>query len=314
MKTYRRCPREYMYRYLHGYTALSRAGSLRFGGAAHIGIETMLTVQWDLSAAMAKATEAMGADADLFERAKLDVILAGYHTRWNAEPLEVLAVEREFLVDLVNPETGEPSERYNLAGKLDAVVADLECNAWIMEHKTASSDISSGSTYWDKLKIDSQVSNYFTGAESLGFEPVGVIYDVLRKPSIRPLLATPEDQRKYAKKTGELYANQRANDETPEEFRERLVEIYATKPEEYFVRGEVVRLDDERIEAAQDIWELSLFIHESERSNRWPRNPDACERYHRLCEFWPVCTKTAEIDDTSRFVIDKPHRELELVA
>jgi hypothetical protein len=294
-----------------GFRSVSRVNSLKFGSAFHLGVETLLTSDWDTGLAVSRATESI---TDPFESVKLEVIIHGYAARWKGEPLTVISVEKEFRGPLVNPDTGAPSKTFEQAGKLDAVVRDEVHRDWIMEHKTSSEDISVGTQYWEKLRIDSQVSTYYNGARSLGHEPAGVIYDVVKKPQIKPLKATPVEDRKYTKKDCKLYANQRDADETPEEFKARLVELYSESPDLYFVRGEVVRLEEEEMEAARDTWHIAKFIRESQLSNRWPRNPEACERYHRLCEFWPVCTKAAEIEDTSRFSREKPHQELEMVA
>lgn len=68
---------------------------------------------------------------------------------------------------------------------------------WVVEHKTAAADIGPGSTYWRKLTLDSQCSNYMVGSRELGMDPKGVIYDVTRKIGLQPKKATPVEERKY---------------------------------------------------------------------------------------------------------------------
>lgn len=72
-------------------------------------------------------------------------------------------------------------------------------------------------------------------------------------------------------------------------------------PAGYYQRAEVVRLDAELEEAAFDIWQLGAQIREARVANRYPRNPDACVRYGRICPFFDVCTGAASLDDASRF-------------
>ena len=43
--------------------------------------------------------------------------------------------------------------------------------------------------------IDGQVSGYYVGASTLGYEVDVCLYDVIRKPTIRPYKATPEESR-----------------------------------------------------------------------------------------------------------------------
>lgn len=68
-----------------------------------------------------------------------------------------------------------------------------------IEHKSTALEIGPGSSYWKRLVIDSQISTYQTGTRSLGFEPAGTLYDVVRKVRLIPQLATPEDKREYTK-------------------------------------------------------------------------------------------------------------------
>lgn len=68
---------------------------------------------------------------------------------------------------------------------------------YIIEHKTTSLDITPGSKYWRKLTLDSQVSNYVSGVRTLGIDPIGVVYDVIRKVTLEPYLATPVESRSY---------------------------------------------------------------------------------------------------------------------
>lgn len=176
----------------------------------------------------------------------------------------------------------------------------------VVEHKTTSSDITPGSSYWKRLTLDTQVSTYL-GAEE---RAEGMLYDVIRKPGIKPYKATPEADRKYTK-AGTLYAAQRAADETPEEYAERLRADISSDPNKYYARGIVVRLPHERIEAARDTWLVAGSIRESMRLDAWPRNPSSCDAYGRTCDYWAVCAGETTIDDAARFrTAETPHEEL----
>lgn len=187
----------------------------------------------------------------------------------------------------------------------------------IVEHKTSSSDVEEGSSYWKRLRLDAQVSTYMVGARALGFEPVGVLYDVIRKPRFKPLKATPVESRKYTKVTkaepvSRLYANMRDTDETLDEYRARLRADIEATPDSYYKRGTVVRSENEERDAAHDAWDAAEQIAQSQRTGRWSRNVDACERYGRFCDYFSVCTGEASIDDPTRFrKTDKKHEELD---
>lgn len=310
LKVARSCQREHFNKYVLGFRPLDEGEALRFGTLIHLGLEAWWKASGDRLQAALDAISAVE-DLDPFDRVKAEVMLHGYHFRWCDEPYEVLAVEAHFECELVNPTTGRPSQTWRLGGKLDVIVRCLRTgHVLIIEHKTSSEDITPGSPYWRRLRMDSQVSTYYEGAQALGYDVRGCLYDVLGKPGLRPLKATPVETRKYTKK-GELYANQRAEDETPEEYRERLILDMTADPAGYFQRGDVVRLETEMAEALYDIWQTAQQIRESELAKRHPRNPDACQRYGRLCPYFEVCTGAASLEDPLLFTkSDDVHPEL----
>lgn len=296
LRVARSCRREHRIRYDLMIRPAVVEEPLRFGSVIHSMLEAWwaMPAQWRLASALA----AIPANTDPFERVKLEEMLRGYDARWrlDADWYEVLGVEVPFETEFRNPETGRISKVWRLAGKVDAILRDKrDGRVLVVEHKTAAGDISPGSEYWRRLRMDAQVSIYLEGAKSLGHDPVGVLYDVLGRPAIRPLQKT---------KT-------RAAPETPEEYRARLIADMNEAPGLYFQRGDVVRLEAEMNEALCDIWQLGQELHEAELAGRAPRNPDACIRFGRTCPFWEVCTGGASLDDTSRFIhIDTPHPEL----
>jgi hypothetical protein len=307
----RACQRKHKLRYIDGYRPVQTVDELRFGTLWHLGQEAW----WNavkagvaIEARLASALAALSGEADPIERAKAEALLIGYHERWKGETHEVIGVEVPFETELRNPATGHPSRTWRLAGKLDLLLGSPNR---IGEHKTTSEDISPGGDYWRRLRMDGQVSTYFAGAAALGYLPESCLYDVIRKPGIRPLKATPEENRKYTK-AGALYAGQRLVDETPDEYKVRLLEDIAAAPEKYFARGTVVRLENELAEAQHDMWQLAQQIHESEIAGRFPRNPNACLMYGRNCEYWAYCTGEASLDDASLFrKAENVHPELE---
>lgn len=168
-------------------------------------------------------------------------------------------------------------------------------NTYVLEHKSSSEDIGLGSVYWKKLTLDTQPSNYLVGARSLGIEPDGVMYDLLRKPGLRPLEAN----------------SKRAQQESPEAYRDRCLADIGADPEKYYQRGIVVRLEDEERDAAFDAWSTADQIRASRNASRWPRNPDACSQYGRMCDYWEVCSGQRSIDDPLFFERGSLHPELD---
>lgn len=318
LRCFRACPRRHYYQYVRRLRHASEAAALRFGSLIHRALETWFEVSKHIDPTNAEHRETRLAAAvaslldgnpDPIDLAKARPLICGYDVRWGTEPFEVLAVEQQFNVPLLNPETGAASRTYSLGGKIDAAIR-LNGQELLVEHKTASGDIGPGSGYWERLRIDGQISVYFAGAKGLGLQVDGCLYDVIGKVALRQSKATPLEDRKYTKK-GALYAGQRDHDETLEEYESRIVDHVAENPNRYYHRGTVVRLERELEDAAYDTWATARLIREAQVAKRWPRNPDACETYGGWCAYWPICSGSCSEDD-SRFVVGEvKHRELE---
>lgn len=312
MRAFNSCRRLHSIRYELGYRPVVASESLSFGTLIHTGLEAWWRGNGDLDAALAAMRSAPG-DADELAMAKAVVLLTGYHMRWLPEmaDLEVLGVEQEFRARVYNPATGYPCHDLEVAGKIDAIVRRRSTGkVWFVEHKTSAEDLAAGSEYWQRLRMDPQVSVYHEGMRALDYEPEGCIYDVLSKFRERPKKATPEESRKYTK-DGKLYANQRDKDETVEEFSARISEKMAESPESYFGRAEVVRTDAELTESKRDVHATALMMRDEERLSRSPRNPGNCFKYGSTCEMFDVCAGCASLDDETKFTkLDSVHPEL----
>jgi hypothetical protein len=307
----RACQRRHKHKYIDGYRPLDDAAPLRFGTLFHAALASWWghAPEFRLEFALAETLEA----SDPYEAAMARALIVGYDARWSDDRYAVLAVEREFRVPLVNPETGAKSRTWDLGGKLDAIARETSGRVLLVEHKTTSSEIAPGSDYWKMLRLDGQVSIYFEGARASGYDVAACLYDVIRKPGQRPLKATPEDKRQY-KKDGTPYATTRLTDETPEQYEARLMEAIAADPSRHFARGEVVRLDREMDEAMFDAWTIAQQLRAAEVADRFPRNVDACVQYGRTCAFFGVCTGEQSLDDPLLFKrVENVHPELSQV-
>lgn len=280
VRTYRDCPRKHYYAYHLGARPAEEPTALRFGSVVHKMLEAHLTGQefdWSVAGDLKEA-----------DRVRAEEMMAGYKIRWENDGLKVLGVEVRFEVPLINPETGASSRTFSVGGKIDAIVSGSDDDIYIMEHKTSSMDISPGSDYWEALKLDQQISIYYMGAKSSGYDVVGCIYDVLKKPQHRP----------------------GKRDNGIEDFRVRVNAAIAEDPEKYYRRGKVVRLSEEENEAAFDLWQQTKMIRESERFERWPRNPSECLRFGR-CPYFEVCCGQEDIRNPFKFRFrEKRHEEL----
>ena len=216
MKAFRACQRLHRYSYTLGYRPARANAALAFGTGEHAGMGAYLLARKSGHAdPTAAAFAALPQLADPFAQVRLEELLGLWCAYWDGEALEVLAVEATFRLPLLNPDSGYPSRTFALKGTLDALVRLGDGRVAILEHKTTSEDPGAGGAYRTRLALDSQVSQYFEGAAALGYPADVCVYDVLVKPALKPLRATPAESRKYTKQ-GTLYYTQRESDETPD--------------------------------------------------------------------------------------------------
>lgn len=309
------CKRKRYLRYVLGRRRKDTSAGRKFGTLFHRGLNAWWSAPVDPYKAAIEAMRAI--ESDTVASVIAEELMLQYDTKWKDEPYEVHAVEPVFRCPLVNPETGAASRTFEEVGALDVIVRDLRDEKFkFIEHKTSADDISPGSNYWRRLAIDNQVSTYFVGGRSLGFPIEECIYDVIGKPRHRPLLATPDELRKYTKATktepSRLYANQRDTDETLDDFRLRVRAELIDKRDQYLVRGTVLRLETEEREAALDNWLVAKDIRDCDRMGHYPRSHRSCTEWGQECDYFDVCTGAASIEDENLFrTATSKHEELE---
>jgi hypothetical protein len=278
----RTCLRKHFYRFELGIVPEYDKLALRVGTAYHKMHEAKAKGlnPWDI----------LNGEAfdDPYDRELVARLFMGYEWRYEKEPIEIVKSELPFLDVVRNPETGSPTPLWRSAGKLDGIVRLADGRLALLEYKTTSDDISPGSDYWVRLRLDQQITGYFLAARNLlGFDVQTVLYDVVRKPALRPYKATPPEKRKV-KKDGTYYADVREQDETPDEYGERLATAMAEDPTRYYMRIEIPRLERDLDEWSEELWQQQLMLRNCQRTGHWFRNTNACTFPYR-CEYLDIC-------------------------
>lgn len=276
------------------------------------------------------------------ERATVETLLSGYAWRWQNSPLQILENEKEFRLPLVNPETGSASTIWELAGKQDGKIRLEDGRKAVLEHKTTSEDLTPGSEWFRRLQMDSQPSLYVYAARQSDPEVATVLYDFIRKPTIKPTAVPVLDKnglkivldfagnrvRNASKKPkkkcydccgtgthrfegyGECHCTlgewrQTADTSkqfslltrrmTPEEWSQKLCDDIAARPDFYFARVEVPRLDSEIEEFMTETWDVQKTIRETQLSGRWYRtvSRDTCP----FCPYFGPCSSKTDISN-----------------
>lgn len=273
LRLWRNCQRQYRYAYIDLRVPVKVAATLMTGRIWDRALEAWHHEKTPESRMLA-ACAVIAETQDTTLRAKLEAMMLGYTARWGSEPIDLVATQVSFTVPIVNPITGESHPDYEFTGILDAVIRK-DGRLLGFESKSSGEDIALGSPFWQKVTtLDPQASMYLLGAPRAGHPIESVLYDVARKPDLR------------LKK-----------DETTDEYRERCALDINARPEHYYQRHELVRLEHDAIAYEQDLWDYATALADAERTGRYPRNPDHCRQYGRVCEYVVVCAGEGSIDD-----------------
>jgi hypothetical protein len=253
-----------------------------------------------LQNALAKIDE-MVTEEDWLVGATCRGLLVGYDARWRGEQqfIEVVECEKCYQAPLTNIDTGRTSRIYTTAGKIDKLVIE-QGQRKLVDHKTTSSDIADpAGAYWRQLVVDSQASHYELLLLANGDRIDGTVWDVTRKPGIRP-------KQVAAKAVKELlsthqYCGFEVTDETlgwisagndrenGELYMKRLASETIAEPDRYFARRSNPRTTQQLAEYAEELWGTAKSMREAELKGHHFRNPGACFNFGSPCEFLSLC-------------------------
>jgi uncharacterized Fe-S cluster protein YjdI len=294
------CPRKFQLRYRLGLRPAHDSDALRLGSAFHAGLEvlkggaTVAEAEQLIRGSYADATCPPWLQPDEFavEEETAVALVRGYAKRYENDLIvEYVAVEQSFEIPIVNPDTGRQSKLFKSAGKIDGIVRLPDGRLALLEHKTTSDSIEPGSDYWRRLLMDSQISRYFLAAREVGFDVQTVVYDVVRKPQIRPKAVAKADRLYAVQQRGYFSLSLTGpcpERETPKMFGARLLHDLSERPEHYFARSEIPRLESDLNEYRGEQWQIAQQIHQADRHGRFYRNTNACLSPYR-CEYLDVC-------------------------
>lgn len=314
MATFRRCPREYEWRYLERIEPdVPEREPLSVGTAWHAAHESRTRGE-DPYEAIARH-----APGELW-RVKLSRLFAAYEWYWQDQPVNVVEVEIPFEVDL---------EGRKFAGVIDGIAETPDGRLGIIERKTTSFDLSPESRYWSKLRLDTQVGVYSIAFNAITGKSVDfILYDVVRKPTIKPAriakkLAEPiiedaECMRNFVY-CGEQFEPRPMDVDAVREGREnealygaRLTQDIGKRPEFYFARREVPRTAQDFNALRDDLMAQTAAIGHAVADGLLFRNPDSCNVFG-VCDFFGLCsnncTPSGKVPDGFR---QREHQHAEL--
>jgi PD-(D/E)XK nuclease superfamily len=255
-----------------------------------------------------------GIDLDNYTLAIIAALLAGYFRYYQKDTIAKMHPEEEFHFELGFGD-------FTAGGKLDGLGTKKNRSSFILESKTTNDSIAPDAQYWMRLKFNMQILQYTDAAIRNGWEIQEVIYDVTRKPQIRPkeVKEIDKDQipivrdmqgNRVIKKNGEPKATAdkakgefvNSHVETPEEFSDRLLKDTIERPEFYFARREVPITETDLEQFRAQRFSIAHMILSARARQAecdppeaaWPRN--VLESTCTYCQYKSFCLQNHEID------------------
>lgn len=325
------CRKKHWWKYEQGIRKQSDATALRMGSIYHQMLDLLgqgqaleIALEYLQREYVTNPPEQLDDYQASIEQATLAVLVTCYQWRWAHSEITILATEKSFQIPLCNPKTGSASTVFDHAGKLDKSILLEDGRQGLMEHKLLGVDHGDGSDLRKMLRMDPQITLYLHAERVLGQLAETIIYDVTRKPTIKPSAIPVLDDDGFKividqngnrvfladklKKNGEITSGkprQSASKDnkwtlytrpmTPEEWGEKLRSDIGERPDFYFSRIEVPRLDDEIEDALQDLWDAQKTIREAQNTGRWFRtvNRNSCP----FCEYFSLCCAKYDLAD-----------------
>lgn len=316
------CMRKAQLQHEHGISRDSDNVSMRIGSAVHVGID-MYSKGATTEDAIISACAAIGSE---IERQYVGVMLAGYFWRWANFGAEVIASDLEFELPIYNPETGGKTRIHTLHDKIDRIVKLADGRIAVMETRTTSEEIEAKDgeppVYWKRLIMDTQSSISLMAARQLGYDAHIVLYDVLRRPTLKPKMLPMNITRclvetgAYVDSDGVVISEGHAVEfldngarveidgvpteiehkktyfqlcETPHMMGRRVLRDMQLRYDHYFQRREVPRLDSDLADAQREIFEMDRIFHFCRSNDYWPRNTASCVGFG-TCSMFNLCS------------------------
>ncbi len=337
-QSFKKCRKKHYFEYEAGMRKYDNPKAIRMGSSGHDALDALKSGEGieEAMAVLETHYRICPESVELYdwqiEETTMRCLILGYQSHWHTRDFEVIKTEQTFQLPLRNPATGVPSRVWDVAGKIDGIVTLEDGRTAILEHKFISDDIDPNSRYWDRLQIDSQISLYLWAARQLGYDAETVLYDVVRKPTIKPTaiptldidgkkIVVDHHGKRIFKGDGKPRQSASQKDGwvlqsrlmTPEEWANRLLDDIEKKPSRYYARHEIVRLDSDLVDCLSEVWEIQKTIRTAQKSNYWYKTveKDTCG----YCSFFGLCSSKYEVIETETpegFIrLAKPHPELE---
>jgi len=313
MLSFKMCRQRHWFEYEAGMRKNEDSKALRMGSAYHDALE-MIANRHPLSDALEviyKRYDFLPEEYDRleweYERETLVRLVCAYVWRWEHDQFDHLVAEQSFVLPLISKDTGRALRTFRLAGKIDGIVRLQDGRMAVLEHKLLGEDLEEDSNLWRRLRVDHQISLYCLAARRLGYPVECVMYNVTRKPTIKPTkvplvdedgikIVTDAEGRRVANGKGGWRQTAstengwvlQTRDMTPTEWGQKLADDIQSRPQFYFQRREIARLDVDLERFEEELLDIAQTMRDAQLRQRWYRTStkDTCA----FCSFFGPCT------------------------
>jgi len=277
-RTYSTCAKRYKYRYIEEIVPIEVPSFFNTGTNFHLYMKQIYNSQVaDEAAVLDTFTDKEMAICICYgEEYRHDIFYKTFSS------YKILAVEMEFDLPLVNPDTGRESKTFRHGGKIDLVLDDGRDGIIIVDHKTAQNI---GGDYIDRVQHNAQLYGYSVAAERVfGKKCTSLFMNVICKPTIR------------------LKKN-----ESEEDFYQRMLDWYGP---DKFLRQQIT-IDKRFLHTVKrDLWERGQQIRFSDYHDYFPRNTNSCHLYNSVCPYFRLCILDMQHLKKTDFEKKRKHEEL----
>ncbi len=285
VKTWRRCPNQYRYKYIEKLRPKKHSLPLKRGDWLH----QLMMAHYDGQSWRAVHNKLTREFNLLFEEereelgdlpAECERIFISYLKHWQVEDAgwNIIDTEMDELVELPN------GDYLNFI--IDLIVEDKDGGLWLVDHKTVKQFMDA-----DFMLLDTQLPRYFWAAKKLGYDNLrGVMFNELitKAPTVPELLKNGRlTERKNLACDAATYL--RAIKDNGLDYRDYIATLKRLKAQDdrWFRR---TRLPKDRPLTRQLIREMVMGadeIREAQTKNRWPRSPDKGCKWG--CDYLELC-------------------------
>lgn len=285
VKTWRRCPNKYRYKYVERLEPKAKALPLARGSWMHELLQTHYDGEdWqkahrklsrEFNTMFEEEREEYGDLPDECQR-----LMLSYLHRWRTVDKKLTVIDTELNEFITMPN----GLRLNIV--VDLIVEDEDGGLWVFDHKTRKKF--GESTH---MIIDPQLTLYFWGLERMGYKPLrGAVVNEIRTkaPAIPERLQSGLFTTRQNLDTDVFtyYKTVRESGEDPSKY-SGVLQRLAKQPDKFFRRTRLPKDKPLTQQIMKELVQSANEIRNAERKNAFPRTIDqSCEWQ---CEFFNLC-------------------------